>query len=128
MAAGPSWYAHYPRDFLDGTAALSLAERGAYITFLDCLYAEGRPLRDDRGLAMLLRCSQSEWSAARKALLKAKKIHEVIFEGDRCLTNKRAERELVAYDALVAKRRRAAQDSLKARGLRPAKYLKLVED
>lgn len=90
MSARP-WYRRYGGDFVMGTMALSLEEKGAYSLCLDLIYDRGGPIPDDaRWLAGVCGVSVRKWMALRESLIAAGKI----LARDGCLTNSRAEIEI----------------------------------
>lgn len=126
MSAGLLWYKHEPEAFNDGSAELSLAERGAYITIINRMYIDGGPLADRATyVARLIGCAEKEWAPIRRRLLKLDKLQAVIIEAKPYLTNRRAQDEIEAHWALIQKRSRGGLASAKARGF---KSLKLVEN
>lgn len=89
------WYKAYPRDFLEGSAGLSLELKGAYRLILDLIYLHNGALRagspdEERYIAGQLGCS----------LRKARGILEVLVSSgkldlnDGIISNKRAEKEM----------------------------------
>ena len=117
------WFKCDPQALNDGFMGLSAAERGAYITILNCIYINGGPVKDGAGyFCSQLGCSTKEWVAWRRKLVRLGKLRVI----DGCLTNIRAEREIAEYAAWVEKSRRGGVASAKARGLKP-NHLKLVE-
>ncbi|MFN3352941.1 MAG: YdaU family protein [Brevundimonas sp.] len=91
------WYKRYGGDFVLGTMALSLEEKGAYSLCLDLIYDRGGPIPDDaRWLAGMCGVSLRKWGALRDRLIATGKL--AVVEG--CLSNARAEREIAeAADA-----------------------------
>jgi len=87
-----AWYKRYPRDFHDGTRALTLEERGAYSDIVDMIFILGRPLPDKSdSIAHELHVSTRTWNRVRAALLNAGKLYVT---ADGCLSNQRADEEL----------------------------------
>ncbi|MEH6676152.1 YdaU family protein [Phenylobacterium sp.] len=85
------WYKRYGGDFVLGTMALSLEEKGAYSLCLDLIYDRGGPIPDDaRWLAGMCGVSLRKWSALRERLISTGKL--ICEHGH--LTNGRAEREM----------------------------------
>lgn len=85
------WYKRYGGDFVLGTMALSLEEKGAYSLCLDLIYDRGGPIPDDaRWLAGMCGVSIRKWNALRDRLIETGKL----VAGEGCLTNGRAEREI----------------------------------
>jgi uncharacterized protein YdaU (DUF1376 family) len=89
--SGEAWFRFFPSDWLGGTASLSAAERGVYITLIACMYDHGGPIRreDDR---LSRRCGlpKAGFVRALAALIDLGKIDEI----DGCLFNSRAKIEL----------------------------------
>tara|TARA_R100001369_G_scaffold16867_4_gene31986 strand:- start:1981 stop:2868 length:888 start_codon:yes stop_codon:yes gene_type:complete len=85
------YYPRYPRDFFEGTAGMSLEEKGAYGLVLDLIYMMGaRGLPDDpQYIAGQLGTSVRKWNSLRKSLIERGKIN--IKDGLIC--NGRAEKE-----------------------------------
>ncbi|GLK78022.1 hypothetical protein GCM10008171_32760 [Methylopila jiangsuensis] len=89
--SGRPWYRRYGGDFVMGTMALSLEEKGAYSLCLDLIYDRGGPIPDDaRWLAGVCGVSVRKWTSLRAALIEAGKL----VARDGCLTNSRAEIEI----------------------------------
>lgn len=89
MSARP-WYKRYPADFIAGTLALTLEEKGAYSIVLDLIYDRGEPIDDDpQWIARVCGCSTRKWKSIRLRLIEFGKI---TIENGR-ITNKRAEKE-----------------------------------
>jgi uncharacterized protein YdaU (DUF1376 family) len=92
------WFRFFPSDWLAGTAALSAAERGVYITLLASMYDEGGAVeRSDERLAR--RCGLPKFGFVRalEALIDLGKITEE----NGCLTNSRAKTELTERDSRI---------------------------
>lgn len=105
------WHTRYHRAALDGMLTLSLEARGAYNTVLDLIYAKGAPVADDpRWLAGWMGCSVKKWLPIRAALIDRGKLVEVEHQGQVCLMNPRAMREL---DEAEMRRRKAADSGRK---------------
>lgn len=70
------YYPRYPRDFFEGTAGLSLEEKGAYGLVLDLIYMMGdRGLPDDpQYIAGQLGTSVRKWNSLRKSLIERGKL------------------------------------------------------
>lgn len=86
------WYKRYASNFITGTIALSLEEKGAYAIFLDLLYDHREPIEDnDAWIARACGCSTRKWRAIRARLIDLQKI--VVLEGGK-LTNRRFDREM----------------------------------
>lgn len=93
------WYKRYGGDFVLGTMALSLEEKGAYSLCLDLIYDRGGPIPDDaRWLAGMCGVSLRKWASLRDRLIAAGKL----VERDGCLTNARASREIAEAVAASA--------------------------
>jgi len=89
------WHPRHHRAALDGMLALTLEERGAYNTILDLIYERGGAVPDDdRWLAGWMGCSTRRWNIIKAALIVKGKIVVRDRDGDRFLTNPRAEKEL----------------------------------
>lgn len=85
------WYKRYGGDFVMGTMALSLEEKGAYSLCLDLIYDRGGPIPDDaRWLAGICGVSVRKWNAIRAALLEAGKL----IDCGGFLSNRRAQKEI----------------------------------
>jgi uncharacterized protein YdaU (DUF1376 family) len=85
------WYPHYPSDFLEGVAFLSLEECGAYIRFLDTLYGcDGSMPDNDQALARLWGCNARKARRLKGRLSDAGKIQAK----NGLLTNRRVTFEL----------------------------------
>ncbi len=83
------WYKRYPSDFIAGTLALSLEEKGAYSMVLDLIYDRGGPIPDDpQWIARVCGCSTRKWKTIRNTLVEAGKL----VERDGLLTNLKAEK------------------------------------
>jgi uncharacterized protein YdaU (DUF1376 family) len=92
MKARP-WYRRYPDNFITGTVALTLEEKGAYSLVLDLIYARGGPIADEpRWIAGVCNCSVRKWKAIRERLLALGKL--VSADGE--LWNEKALEELRA--------------------------------
>lgn len=87
------WYKRYGADFVAGTMALTLEQKGAYSLCLDLIYDRGGPIPDDaRWLAGVCGVSLRKWASLRKALIAAGKLKAT----DGTLMNDRAERMIAA--------------------------------
>lgn len=85
------WYRRFPDNFITGTVALTLEEKGAYNVVIDMIYARGGPVPDEpRHIAGICNCSVRKWNAIRQRLLEMGKL--VLVEGH--LSNPRADEEL----------------------------------
>lgn len=65
-------YQHYAKDFLAGTADMSIAERGAYITLLDQAWDQSPVATlpdDDTKLRRFAGADPEEWKVVRTAVL-----------------------------------------------------------
>jgi len=84
------WYKRYPADFIAGTLALTLEQKGAYSIVLDLMYDQGGPIPDDpKWIARVCGCSVRKWKAIRQILINHGKIEA---END-VLINFRVEKE-----------------------------------
>lgn len=76
-------YQHYAKDFLAGTADMSCAERGAYITLLDQAWDQSPvatlPM-DDEKLRRMAGADKDEWQQIKLAVL-PKFIKSEVFPG-----------------------------------------------
>lgn len=89
--SGPAWIKFYASDWLNGARALSLQERGLYITLVAMMYDEGGPISgSDERFARLCGCKVSEFRKALSSLIAEKKIFKV----DGGLWNDRVEKEI----------------------------------
>lgn len=96
------WYKRYGCDFIVGTMALTLEERGAYSLVLDLIYDRGGPIPDDaRWLAGVCGISLRKWRKIRDRLIDAGKVIEI----DGLLHNHRADKELADRDNVKEKQR-----------------------
>jgi len=87
------WYKRDPKAALEGMAALSLEERGAYNTVLDLIYCHDGSVDDDlKFIAGWLRVDVRVWKRIRARLLDLGKLY---LHGDK-LRNTRADREVEA--------------------------------
>lgn len=85
------WYAHNPRDFIDGIIGLGPECIGAYITILDLIYLREGPIRNDgRWLSGIMGCSKRLADSLVLKLIEAGKL--TLIDGH--LSNVRAEFEL----------------------------------
>lgn len=70
------WYKRDPDAALNGMAELSLAERGAYNSIIDLLYArDGNVPDDDVMVARMIRCHWREWRTIKASLIAKGKVH-----------------------------------------------------
>ena len=76
MSNSLPYYPRYPRDFFEGTAGMSLEEKGAYGLVLDLIYMMGaRGLPDDaQYIAGQLGTSVRKWNSLRKSLIERGKL------------------------------------------------------
>lgn len=96
-----------PSDWLAGTAGMTPAERGVYITLVCLIYENAGPIeRLDRRLARVCGCSASAFVRILNILLDEGKIMEV---DDNFLTNDRCERQLRKRSEKSQKARRSVQ-------------------
>jgi uncharacterized protein YdaU (DUF1376 family) len=92
---GLPWFKCYPRDFNDGMMTLTMEERGAYVTILNCIYQRGGPVGDDPlYFRAMLQCSGKAWSKVRAALIVKGRLFEVSLNGKPCLMDERAAEEI----------------------------------
>lgn len=90
---GRPWYKRFPADFLAGTMALTLEEKGAFSVVLDMIYDRGGPIPDDpRYVARACGCSTRKWTSLRQRLIDAGKL--TVRDGE--LSNPRAETMLAS--------------------------------
>lgn len=91
MAKKRPWYKRFGSNFIAGTMALTLEEKGAYSLCLDLIYDRGEAIPDDeRWLAKVCGVSVRKWRTLRASLIK----HGKIIAKDGYLSNERAERHL----------------------------------
>ena len=96
-----------PSDWLAGTAGMTPAERGIYITLVCLIYENAGPIeRQDRRLARVCGCSASAFVRILEILIDEGKIMEV---DDNFLTNDRCERQLRKRSEKSQKARRSVQ-------------------
>lgn len=127
--SGLPWYKCDPVAFNNGMVGLTLSQRGVYATVINCIYAKGAPVKDDAlYFSALLACDRKEWIAARKVLIALGRLSLAVVDGVPCLSDSRAEAEIGAYQAWIAKKRRGGLASVKARGIKSRNHLKLVDD
>jgi Protein of unknown function (DUF1376) len=71
------WYKHDPHRFLEGVIGLTPAERGAYITLIDLLYARA-PLGNvtDELVTKAMAINPRTWRALKAGLMAKGKVHE----------------------------------------------------
>lgn len=92
---GLPWFKCYPRDFNDGMMGLTMEERGAYVTILNCIYQRGTPVHDDPlYFRAMLQCSGKAWSRVRASLIVKGRLFEVNVNGKPCLMDERAALEI----------------------------------
>jgi uncharacterized protein YdaU (DUF1376 family) len=85
------WTKFYASDWLNGARALSLQERGLYITLIAMMYDEGGPIvGSDERFARLCGCKVSEFQKGLAALVAEGKI----IKTERGLWNNRVQKEL----------------------------------
>ncbi|WP_081780528.1 YdaU family protein [Sulfitobacter sp. 20_GPM-1509m] len=84
------YYPRYPRDFFEGTAGMSLEEKGAYGLVLDLIYMMGaRGLPDDpQYIAGQIGTSVRKWNSLRKSLIERGKL----YADNGIISNKRADK------------------------------------
>jgi uncharacterized protein YdaU (DUF1376 family) len=105
VAVTSSWYAHYPKDFVEGVAGMKLEDIGAYAMVLNLIYLYDRPVRDnDHFISSMIGCHILKWRAIRRRLLASGKLIEI--EGG-YLDNPRATSERSARDLRLTHRRSA---------------------
>lgn len=94
--SGLPWYKCYPGRFNDGMFGLSPAERGAYVTVLNCIYIEGGPVKDDDGYwSHVLGIPKAGWLKLRGSLLaKGKLFQTANDDGILALMNRTAAEEI----------------------------------
>jgi uncharacterized protein YdaU (DUF1376 family) len=108
------WYAHYPKDFIEGVADMTIEEIGAYAMVLNLIYLYDRPIRDsDRFISGMINCHILKWRAIRRRLIAKGKLIEI--EGG-YLDNRRAVAERSTRDSLGVKRRSAGHQGGVASG------------
>lgn len=94
------WYRRCGADFIHGTMSLTLEEKGAYSLCLDLVYDRGGPIPDDeRWLAGICNVSTRKWRSLRQRLIDLGKLAQI----DGCLTNSRAELEIVSLETQARK-------------------------
>lgn len=124
--SGSPWFKCDPVAFNDGMIGLTMAQRGAYATVLNCIYIQGGPVRDNPGyFSALLGCEPKDWASARKVLVGRGKLVVVTLDERPHLFNLRAGQEIAEYREWIEKSRRGGLASARARGHRPP--LKIVE-
>ena len=85
------WFKSFPRDYIEGTRALSLAARGAYSDILHLLYERGSALPDSNlWMTCALHVPAWQWRRVREELFSTGKL--VLTEAGE-ITNPRAQRE-----------------------------------
>jgi uncharacterized protein YdaU (DUF1376 family) len=108
------WYKHDPDAFLVGTFALTLEERGAYITIIDLLYSRDGDVSEDVFARAMGR--PQIWRRMKAALLAKGKLH---YKTDGKLTANRVETVLkLAEKCLVSDKKHnniKANSSVRAR-------------
>jgi uncharacterized protein YdaU (DUF1376 family) len=94
------WYKRFPADFIAGTLALSLEEKGAYSVCLDLIYDRGGPIPDDaQWISRVCGCSVRKWKTIRETLVNAGKL----VASDGTLSNDKA-RKLLENSAKEARK------------------------
>lgn len=92
---GLPWFKCYPREFNEGMERLTLEERGAYVTLLNLIYAQGGPIADEAWwITNKLGCTKRTWVKLRAALIIKGKLFALNFNGEDCLMNERAAEEI----------------------------------
>lgn len=96
------WYKRFAGDFIAGTLALTLEEKGAYSMVLDMIYDRGEAIPDDpQWIARVCGCSTRKWKQIREKLIEVGKL----WEAEGRLFNKRAEKQITSeekeHDLLV---------------------------
>ena len=105
MSAEP-WFRFFPSDWLGGTAGLSAAEKGVYVTLLAAIYDCGGPIkRDDARLARQCGLPKASFVRALSALVDCGKIEN---HGD-FLSNERAKNELTERENRIGHSREGAR-------------------
>lgn len=91
MSRAEPWFKFFPSDWRGGTACLSAAEKGVYVTLIACIYDAGGPLRrDDARLARECGLPKVGFVRALDALIALGKITD----DEGWLFNSRAKNEL----------------------------------
>ena len=107
MSGSRPWYKRFPGDFITGTLAFSLEEKGAYSICLDLIYDRGGPIPDDpQWISRACGCSVRKWKTIRQTLIDAGKL----VPENGTLSNDRA-RKLLENSAKEA--RKLAENGLK---------------
>lgn len=105
-----------PDEWIAGTRDLTLEERGAYWDLCSLIYSRGGPVADDeRWIGKALGCDVRTWRRVRGRLLEVGKLRSIEIEGQACLTNGRAEREIERATGRISQAREAADESVRAR-------------
>lgn len=110
------WFKFFPRDWLEGTRALTLEQRGAYIDAIAMQMIHGGPLPNDYSwLGHQMHVSSRKAEAIVEALIEAMKLKRT--EGG--ITNDRCEEEIRARDhqrrtntEIAVKRERERRENL----------------
>jgi uncharacterized protein YdaU (DUF1376 family) len=101
----PLWVAWWPKDAIDGMAALSVIEECAYRRILDFIFSTGdQLLDDDRALAWMTKAGRA-WPRVKQRLLDLGKIEVV--EGR--ITNERARAACIESASFTAQKVEAAR-------------------
>ena len=104
MSAEP-WFRFFPSDWLGGTAALSAAEKGVYVTLIALMYDEAGPIvRDDARLSRQCGLPKVSFVRALQCLIDLRKIEE----NGQCLFNSRAKNELTERENRIVNAREGA--------------------
>ncbi|HYC98488.1 DUF1376 domain-containing protein [Brevundimonas sp.] len=89
------WHKRWHGNALNGYRPLSLEERGAYTTFLDTMYDQGGPIRDNKwNLANILGTDPRVTSRLRTRLIETGKLVAVADDDGEWLVNDRVQQEL----------------------------------
>jgi len=109
------YYPRYPRDFFEGTAGMSLEEKGAYGLVLDLIYMMGaRGLPDDpQYIAGQLGTSVRKWNSLRKSLIERGKL----YPDNGIISNKRADKVKIKQRTYQDNQAENASGSNKNKGL-----------
>jgi uncharacterized protein YdaU (DUF1376 family) len=93
------WFKFYHGDWLAGTAALNVVERGVYVTLIALMYDRASPLPEGPLLARQCGATHKQFASALALLIEAGKILRV----ENGLWNHRVEEELSKSDFLSQK-------------------------
>ncbi len=89
------WHKRWHGNALNGYRRLSLEERGAYTTFLDTMYDQGGPIRDDKwNLANILGADPRVTARLRASLIAAGKLVAVSDDNGNWLVNDKVQETL----------------------------------